>query len=221
MQIITRGTKWWNQFINSLYPRRSGCWRCNFQSWFTYWYLHIFLDNALRWVPQYITDDKPTLAQVWAWCHQATSHYLNQWWPSSLTYIGGIRGRWAKKRRHSQGHCVSFGAIIIYRDETFFKMVHHLMVNRYCKCKCAFNLVDSFTSNSFHSTTSSWMKNGMITSLNNVLYLPQYSLDQFPIYNQATSDGVSIDKFFMFTAFPCLLQHQLNIYQLWVSLTTV
>ena len=40
-------------------------------------------NNALRWVPQDLTDDKSTLVYVMAWCHQATSHYLNQCWPRS------------------------------------------------------------------------------------------------------------------------------------------
>ena len=29
---------------------------------------------ALRWVPLDLTDDKSTLVQLLAWCHQATSH---------------------------------------------------------------------------------------------------------------------------------------------------
>ena len=33
-------------------------------------------------MPQDLTDDKSTLVQVMAWCHQAASHYLNQCWPS-------------------------------------------------------------------------------------------------------------------------------------------
>ena len=28
---------------------------------------------ALRWMPQDLTDDKSTLVQVMAWCHQATA----------------------------------------------------------------------------------------------------------------------------------------------------
>ena len=30
---------------------------------------------ALRWMPENTFDDKSTLVQVMAWCHQATSHY--------------------------------------------------------------------------------------------------------------------------------------------------
>ena len=36
---------------------------------------------ALRWMPFDLTDDKSTLVQVLALCHQATSCYLSQCWP--------------------------------------------------------------------------------------------------------------------------------------------
>ena len=39
---------------------------------------------ALRWMPYNLTNEKSTLIQVMAWCHQATSHYLNQCGPRSL-----------------------------------------------------------------------------------------------------------------------------------------
>ena len=32
-----------------------------------------------------LTDDKSTLVQVMAWCRQATSHYLSQCWPRSMS----------------------------------------------------------------------------------------------------------------------------------------
>ena len=48
-------------------------------------------DNALRWMPQDLTDDKSTLVQVMAWCRQATSHYLSQCWLSSLSPDGVAR----------------------------------------------------------------------------------------------------------------------------------
>ena len=35
---------------------------------------------ALRWMPPDLTDNKSTLVQVMALCHQATSHYLSQCW---------------------------------------------------------------------------------------------------------------------------------------------
>ena len=37
-----------------------------------------------------------------AWCRQATSHYLNQCWPRSLSPYGIIRPQWVKsKQQHS------------------------------------------------------------------------------------------------------------------------
>ena len=51
-------------------------------------------DNALRWMPRDLTDDKSTLVQVMAWCHQATSHYLSQCWPSFMSPYGVIRPQW-------------------------------------------------------------------------------------------------------------------------------
>ena len=45
-------------------------------------------------MPQNLTDDKSTLVQVMAWCHQAASHYLNQCWPRSQTPYGATRPQW-------------------------------------------------------------------------------------------------------------------------------
>ena len=41
-----------------------------------------------------LTDDKSTLVQVMAWCRQATSHYLSQCWPRSMTLYGITRPQW-------------------------------------------------------------------------------------------------------------------------------
>ena len=45
---------------------------------------------AWRWFSLDLTSDESTLVQVMAWCHQATSHYLIQCWPSSMSY--GVTG---------------------------------------------------------------------------------------------------------------------------------
>ena len=50
-----------------------------------------FKDNALQWMPRDLTDNKSTLVQVMAWCRQATSHYLSQCWPSSMSPHGVTR----------------------------------------------------------------------------------------------------------------------------------
>ena len=49
---------------------------------------------APRWMPLDLTDDKSTLVQVMAWCRQATSHYLSQCWPRSMSPNGVTRPQW-------------------------------------------------------------------------------------------------------------------------------
>ena len=51
---------------------------------------------ALRWMPQNFTDEKSTLVQVMAWTCRATSHYLSQCGPSSLSQYGTTRPQWLK-----------------------------------------------------------------------------------------------------------------------------
>ena len=45
-------------------------------------------------MPEDLIDEKSTLIQVMAWCRQATSHYLKQCWPGSMTPNGVTRGHW-------------------------------------------------------------------------------------------------------------------------------
>ena len=49
---------------------------------------------VLKWMPMDLTDGKSTLVQVMAWRGQATSHYLSQCWPRSLSPYGVIRPQW-------------------------------------------------------------------------------------------------------------------------------
>ena len=53
-------------------------------------------DNALRWMPRDLNDDKSTLVQVMAWCRQAPSHYPSQCWPSSMLPYDVTRPQWVK-----------------------------------------------------------------------------------------------------------------------------
>ena len=48
----------------------------------------ISCEIPLIWMTLDFTDDKSTLVQVMAWCRQATSHYLSQCWPRSLSPYG-------------------------------------------------------------------------------------------------------------------------------------
>ena len=54
----------------------------------------ISCEIALRLMSLDLPDDKSTLVQVMAWCHQATSHYLSQCWPRSMPPYGVTRPQW-------------------------------------------------------------------------------------------------------------------------------
>ena len=88
----------WSLCINSLAPGRP---RCDFKTAIFNLILLIGIfasskDNALRWMPRDLTDDKSTLHQVMVWCRQATSHYLSHCWPSSMSPYGVTRPQWVK-----------------------------------------------------------------------------------------------------------------------------
>ena len=67
---------------------------------------NISCENALIWMSLDFTDDQSTLVQVMAWCRQATSHYLSQCWPRSLSPYGVTRPQWIDYSTSSdcQGH---------------------------------------------------------------------------------------------------------------------
>ena len=89
----------WKQSVNSL------------TSWQLKWnFRYLILDlisvigcwgnsckTALWWMPLDLTDDKSTMAQVMAWCHQTTSHYLSHCWPRSTLPYDVARLQWVKK----------------------------------------------------------------------------------------------------------------------------
>ena len=54
----------------------------------------ISCEIALIWMSPDFTDDQSTLVQVMAWCRQATSHYMNQCWPRSISPYGVTRPQW-------------------------------------------------------------------------------------------------------------------------------
>ena len=82
--------------FNSLVPGRLGC---HFKTAIFNLVLLIGFfrssdDYAPRWMPWDLTDDESTLGQVMVWCRQATSHYLSQCWPSSMSPYGVTRPQW-------------------------------------------------------------------------------------------------------------------------------
>ena len=57
----------------------------------------ISCEIALIWMSLDFTDDQSTLVQVMAWCRQATSHYLSQCWPRSLSPYGVTGPQWVNR----------------------------------------------------------------------------------------------------------------------------
>ena len=53
--------------------------------------------DALTWIPKNLLDDKSTLVQVMAWCHQVTSQYLYQCRPRSISPYGMIMAKWVNE----------------------------------------------------------------------------------------------------------------------------
>ena len=76
------------------------------------WILRLTWQTCWRDFVKTVTD-KSTLFQVMAWCRQATSHYLNQCWPRSMSPYGVTRPQWVKRVRHSpvwgMGRCLYTG----------------------------------------------------------------------------------------------------------------
>ena len=86
--------------INSLAPGR---FEWNFRQIIFKLILVIFgwgisYEIALRWMSLDLTDDRSTLVQVMAWCRQATSHYLSQCWPRSMSPYGVTRPQWVNTK---------------------------------------------------------------------------------------------------------------------------
>ena len=78
-------------------------------------------------MPLDLTDDKSTLVQVMAWCHQATSHYLSQCWPRSLLPYDVTRPQWVKAQLWSpltSGQNTNYSQNIFYRTTFFLQNTH-------------------------------------------------------------------------------------------------
>ena len=123
--------------LDSLVPGRSGF---NFKSAIFNLVLLIGIfrssyDNALRWISWDLSDDKSTLVQVMAWCRQATSHYLSQCWPRSVSPYGVTRAQWVNLVNVRQNTCnrLSIGIDVFLRVEHLIKL-STLSVLHICHC---------------------------------------------------------------------------------------
>ena len=99
-------------------------------------------------MPLDLTDDKSTLVQVMAWCRQATSHYLNQCWPRSMSPNGVTRPQWVNSgilpchfSMTSGSDCLHFTCLYIMVIMTSkinaFTVVELYIYICVCVCVCA------------------------------------------------------------------------------------
>ena len=59
-------------------------------------FLSISITMTIMWMMQYPINEKTTLVQVMAWCHQATSHFLSQHWSITMSLHGATSPQWVK-----------------------------------------------------------------------------------------------------------------------------
>ena len=84
----------------------------------------ISCEIVLPWTPQDLTVDKSTLVQVMAWCRQATSHYLSQCWPSSLSPYSITRPQWVNTDGAKQFRVIAKCDTVQSGLGDHWKMVH-------------------------------------------------------------------------------------------------
>ena len=85
--------------VNSLAPGRPGC---HFETAIFNLFYWLVSSNRLRMMPwDECQGTSPVKSQYWfrlmAWCRQATSHYLSQCWPGSMSPYGVTRPQWVIK----------------------------------------------------------------------------------------------------------------------------
>ena len=121
--------------------------------------LGISCEIALTWKPQDLTDDKSTLVQVMAWCHQATSHYLSQCWPRSpygitkphwviFCWLKGLLGsvshwswilHWYPYSEHDKmWSCYNMSNIVIHNSQGVYQKIQFISQNMHLFLLCLF-----------------------------------------------------------------------------------
>ena len=114
MKVFSQSLMWLSKHCSGHYVTTQHAQACTLISWgcvhlrwcgsledYTLWSLvnggwGISSENSHRWMPLDLTDDKSKLVQVMAWCRQATSHYLSQCWPRSMSPNGITGPQWVK-----------------------------------------------------------------------------------------------------------------------------
>ena len=84
---------------------------------------------ALKWMSQNTFDDKSTLVWVMTLCHQATSQYLSQCWPRTMSPYSITRPQWVK--------LLYYG---MYPGGHYWQLSCQVTVTVWCSDTCRFHL---------------------------------------------------------------------------------
>ena len=79
----------------------------------------------ISWMSLNLTDDKSVLVQVMAWCHHATSQYLNQCWPRSMLTYGFTRLQWVNSSPIDK---MAINSLMIYSDTIFMNETFCILI---------------------------------------------------------------------------------------------
>ena len=138
-------------------------------------------ENAIRWMPLDLMDDKSTQVQVMAWCNQATrANYLSQCWPKFMPY-GVIRPQWVQNFSYPGNHYPVVTDVTsqhipnIYQDIWRYKWKCS-----YGLIQCFFNCMKNHTTHNDNEKLSRWkllylprLRETLITNLSDKLILAQ------------------------------------------------
>ena len=89
-------------------------------------------------MPLDLNDDKSTLVQVMAWCRQATSHYLRQCWPRSMSPNGVTKPQWFNSLSPMRYGC-DYQCVIEFQTQLGdwyleYSNIHHWGMNATWSC---------------------------------------------------------------------------------------
>ena len=82
---------------------------------------------AFIWMSLDLTDDESTLVQVMAWYHQATRHYLRQYWPRSMSPFGVTRPQWVNSQKFSKTFNPCDSEFFLENNEYIFDILHNFL----------------------------------------------------------------------------------------------
>ena len=120
---------------NSMYTLRpeqnehfAKIWKCIFLENFC-----ILIDISLKFFCNGQIANKSTLVQVVAWHHQATSHYLNLYWPKCLAPYGIAGPQWVEIIDLTN---IQFKQKISDVNLKYIQFNTHGLHNHHCECLC-------------------------------------------------------------------------------------